>query len=390
MNKIDINDRTNIRLSELWSLTRFDGAELTDYAESIMFQDTRKGIILLAMVSMFLLLASALMYTVLDYDILYIYSCSVLAVLAFHIAISARSVDETRTLYLLGMTLLVVNGVTFVLLAHHSGSFNSILFASVILLFLLMPLVPWGLREAILIVVLVYAVFTFSTLSVQGRFDHDTLWMLQFSMVAASITTLIVIGRSILVRRDDIQARFELVKAHDHMAMLSLKDPLTGAWNRRFMEEKFSGIKSDYQTSGYGMQLALIDIDDFKELNDNKGHFYGDLVLRRLVANFQALFSDKEHLIRMGGDEFLLLMPDTLSAEMIEQGAAALRTDPQLFSSSADTQTIISVGLLSIPVDAEVTMEEAYRAADKILYQAKAAKGSDPQQCNLISSVLES
>ncbi len=83
-------------------------------------------------------------------------------------------------------------------------------------------------------------------------------------------------------------------------------------------------------------------------------------------------------------------MPDTLSAEMVEQGAAALRTDPQLFSSSADTQTIISVGLLSIPVDAEVTMEEAYRAADKILYQAKAAKGSDSQQCNVISSVLES
>jgi len=85
-------------MSELWSLTRFDGAELTDYAESMMFQDTRKGIIILAMVSMFLLLASALMYTVLDYDILYIYSCSVLAVLALHIAISARSVDETRTL----------------------------------------------------------------------------------------------------------------------------------------------------------------------------------------------------------------------------------------------------------------------------------------------------
>ena len=390
MSKPGLNERIFTRLSNLWSLTRFDGAELSDYAESIMFQDTRKGIIILGLVSMFLLIAAALVYAFLDYDTIYIYSCAVLATLAFHVSVSARSVHETRTLYLLGMTLLVVNGVAFVLLAHHAGSFNSALFASVILLFLLMPLVPWGLREAIVIIVLVYAVFTLSTLSVQGRFDQETLLMLQFAMIAAGGTTLTVISRSILVRRDDIQARFELVKAHDHMAMLSLKDPLTGAWNRRFMEEKYAEIKADYQQSGCGLQMALIDIDDFKVLNDNQGHFYGDLVLRRLVANYQALFSGKEHLIRMGGDEFLLLMPDDVSLELIEQGAAALRSDPQLFSASADTQAHISVGLLSIPVNAEVSLQDAYRAADKMLYQAKAAKGAGSQRCRLISTVLDS
>ncbi|MDX2505987.1 MAG: GGDEF domain-containing protein [Gammaproteobacteria bacterium] len=385
-----MNGRILTSLAELWSLTKFNGAELTDYAESMMFQDTRKGIIILGMVSMFLLAASAVVYFLLGYDTLYIYSCSVLAALAFHVSVSARSIHEINVLYLLGMTLLVVNGVAFVLLAHHTGTFNAALFASVILLFLLMPLVPWGLREAMLIVLLVYSVFTFSTLSVAGRFSHETLWMLQFAMIAAGGTTLIVIGRSIVVRRDDIQARFELVKAHDHMAMLSLKDPLTGAWNRRFMEENFSGIKASYQQAGCGMRLAQIDIDDFKVLNDSRGHHYGDLVLRRLVANFLELFSAREHLIRMGGDEFMLLMPDDASVDLIEQGARALRSDAQLFSASADSQVNISVGLLSIPVNTEVSLQDAYRAVDKVLYQAKASKGEASQQCSLVATVLES
>lgn len=97
--------------------------------------------------------------------------------------------------------MLVVNGVAFVLLAQHAGAFNTALFASVILLFLLMPLVPWGLREAAVVVALVYAVFTTSTLSVAGRFDHNTLWMLQFAMITAGVTTLVVISRNTLVRR---------------------------------------------------------------------------------------------------------------------------------------------------------------------------------------------
>ncbi|RDH85506.1 MAG: hypothetical protein DIZ78_11245 [endosymbiont of Escarpia spicata] len=384
------NENIITGLTELWSLTRFDGAELSDFAESMMFHDTRKGIVILGLVSMFLLAASASVYALLGYDTIYIYSCVVLAALAFHVSVSARSVQEIRVLYLLGMTLLVVNGVAFVLLAHHTGSFNAALFASVILLFLLMPLVPWGLREAMLIVLLVYAVFTLSTLSVQGRFDQETLWMLQFSMIAAGGTTLIVIGRSILVRRDDIKARFELVKAHDRMTLLSLKDPLTGAWNRRFLEEKFSEIKSSYQKAGNGMRLALIDIDNFKALNDNQGHDYGDLVLRRLVTDYLALFSGREHLIRMGGDEFLLVMADDAPVDLVDQGARALRTDPQLFSASADTQANVSVGLLSIPAETEVTLQDAYRAADKALYQAKACKDREAQQCSLVAAVLES
>lgn len=361
--------------AELWSLTRFDGAELSEYAESLMFADTRRGLMTLGIVSMLLLAASALAYAVLSFDGIYVYSCSVLAGLSLHITVSARAVQETRVLYLLGTTLLVVNGVAFVLLAHHAGSLNAALFAAVILLFLVMPLVPWGLREAALIVVLVYVLFTVSTLSVEGRFDEQTLWMLQLAMLGAGLTTLTVIARNVLIRRDDIRTRFELEKAHDRMRLLSFKDPLTGAWNRRFLEQKFEEIREDYRRSGRAMQFALIDVDNFKTLNDSQGHDYGDLVLIRLVANFLALFRDNEHMIRLGGDEFLLLMSDEGAEQMIERGATALRTDPQLFAGSAKTQVSVSVGLVSLPADVQTTLEDVYRAADQALYRSKARKG---------------
>lgn len=363
-------------LGELWSVTRFDGVELSEYAESLMFSDARKGIIALGLVSLSLLVASALVYVLLEYDTLYVYSCIVLAALSFHVMVSARTVKETHTLYLLGITLLVVNGVAFVLLAHHSGSFNSALFASVILLFMVMPLVPWGLREAVLIVVLVYLVFTLSTLSVKGRFDTDTLLMLQFAMLGAGLCTLTVIARSILVRRDDIKSRYELEKAHDRMTLLSLKDPLTGAWNRRFLEQKFSSILSGFHSHGEATHFVLIDVDNFKQLNDVHGHDYGDLVLRRLVASFLSQFSDHEHLVRMGGDEFAILMSGNQPEASIRQGAVALQTDTELFAGSADRQVFLSVGLVTIAPGADASLEAIYRLTDQALYKAKKAKTS--------------
>lgn len=366
---------------ELWSLTRFDGAELSEYAESLMFGDTRKGLMTLGLVSMLLLAGSALAYSLLGFERIYIYSCSVLAGLALHITVSARAVEETKVLYLLGTTLLVVIGVAFVLLAHHAGTLNAALFAGVILLFLVMPLVPWGMREATLIVLLVYGLFTVSTVSVAGRFEKETLWMLQLAMLGAGIATLTVIARNIVIRRDDIKTRFQLEKAHERMTLLSLKDALTGAWNRRFLDQEFERIREEYRAQGLTLHFALIDVDNFKDINDTQGHDYGDLVLNRLVANFLALFRDNEHLVRLGGDEFLLLMGGDDAMKMIERGATALRTDNQLFSGSARTQVSVSIGVVSLPPDAETTLDAVYRAADDALYRSKAGKGKEGRNC---------
>ncbi len=376
-------------LSEIWSLTDFNRSELSSYAQSLIFTDTRKGIITLCWVLFFILAGSAILYAYLGYERIYIYSSAILAVLSLHMSFSVRVINETRVLYLLAITMLVINGLAMVLLAHQSGGFNSALFASVVLLFLVMPLVPWGLREGLLIVALVYGVFTSSTLSVEGRFDAETLWILQFVMLGASLTTLVVISRNIMVRRNDIKTRFELEMAHDRMEVLSLKDPLTGAWNRRFLEKNFNDIISQYTRKNLPIYFAIIDINDFKPLNDNFGHDYGDLVLKQLTRHFLKAFSGSEHLIRMGGDEFAILMASNNPKLVLKKAADELRTDPELFSASGETQVNLSIGVIELPQNGTVNLDQVYRKADQVMYQAKQNKHQSQARSNIIISRVE-
>ncbi len=376
-------------LEEIWSLTNFNRNELTDYAKNLIFLDTRRGIIILCWV-MFLMLGSfAILYHVLGYTRIYVYSFAILALLSLHMSISARVIRETRVLYLLGTTLLVINGVAMVLLAHQTGGFNSSLFASVVLLFLVMPLVPWGFREALLIVALVYLVFTTSTLSVEGRFDPQNLWILQFVMVGASLTTLVVISRNIIVRRNDIKTQYELELAHDRMELLSLKDPLTGAWNRRFLEQNFADIIDGYQNKKRPIYFAIIDINDFKPINDTYGHDYGDLVLKKLVKHFVKAFIGNEHLIRMGGDEFAVLMSSDDPKRILQQAADELRVDDDLFSASREKQVNLSIGVIEIPLQKQINLDQIYRFADSVMYQAKQKKKQDPTISNIVITPME-
>ena len=119
-------------ITEIWSLTSFSQNDLSDYASHMLFIDTRKGMMALCSVLFLLLSSSALLYAYLEYEHSYIYSSGVLAALSLHMALSVRAIKETKVLYLLATTLIVIIGVAMVLLAHKSGVFNSALFASVV------------------------------------------------------------------------------------------------------------------------------------------------------------------------------------------------------------------------------------------------------------------
>lgn len=367
-------------LSDIWSITNFNRTDLSKYAEKSMFVDTRKGIIILCWVLFTLLGSSAALYYFLGYDSIFVYSSSILAVLSLHMSISVRAISETRVLYLLATTLIVIIGVAMVLLAHKSGGFNAALFASVVLLFLVMPLVPWGFREALLIVVLVYAVFTASTLSVDGKFDVETLWILQFVMLGASLATLVVISRNILIRKNDIKLRFKLKKAHDRMELLSFRDPLTGAWNRRFLEQKFDSIIAAYSKTKLPIYFVTIDINDFKPLNDNYGHEFGDRVLKQLVRHFQQSFSGHKYMIRMGGDEFAILMACNHPEQNLHDASKALLNDPELKTQNGYTPVHVSMGVMQIDGQQPISLNKVYRGADQILYRAKEKKDDLPEQ----------
>jgi diguanylate cyclase (GGDEF)-like protein len=359
------------RLKALWSLTRFDDAGLSNYAQELVLNDTRKGVMVLGLVSVLLLACGAFFYTLLGYEPIYLYSYSILAMLSAHMYFSARAINDIRALYLLGIAILVINGVVLVLTAHQVGTISLSLFASVILLFLVMPLVPWGLREAVVIVVMIYTVFTLSTLTVEGRFEGQTLWVLQFVLLAAGLSTLTVIGRTAIVRKDDLQARYELEQARSKMEILSLVDPMTQSWNRRFLEQRFKEIIDGYKKTNDQFYFAVIDVDNFKLINDTFGHDFGDLVLKRLASIFRSQFNDDHYFIRMGGDEFAVLYAGKGPEAIIRLCGEKLSTDSELVAEENAKAVLVSSGVVIVDDYENADIDQIYRQADKALYQAK-------------------
>ncbi len=365
-----------LSLKRLWSATDFSSCDLTIYAEQRITTDVRNGVLTLCLVAMLLLGSASVLYVLLGFKTPYIYSSSLLTLLALHLAISSRALSQIKTLYLLGMSLPIIAATTLVLLAHKTGEFNVLLLSSVVLIFMLVPLVPWGLREACLVVVLVYCVFTVSTISVEGRFTVQGLWILQFLMLSSAITAITIVMRNVAIRRRDIESSYKLEAANQNMQILSNKDPLTGAWNRRFLEKNFTRVLSELSINNPQFHFAITDIDNFKKLNDTYGHTYGDLVLDRLVNIFTRLFPEQSYLIRMGGDEFAWLSVVQTPIDSLRLFNNELQADNALLEINSELPVMLSAGIVTVSSKDIVNLKDIYRLADEALYEAKEKKVS--------------
>ncbi len=373
---------------ELWSTTRFQAGELRAYAEAHMVDETRTGVRAMSVVFLMLLLGSVLVHDKIGLGKPYLYTCAALAALSVHVYFSAKAINEIKSLHVLGMTLVIISGTAFVLLAHQTGAFGAALFSSVVLLFMVIPMVPWGLREASLVTLLIYGVFSSSTWSVGHRFETEQLWTLQLFMFAAATVSLTLVARGASVRRQDISTRFELERSHQKMETLSNQDALTGAWNRRYLEAEFDAYAERVHKAGMLMHFALFDVDNFKQLNDLCGHIYGDEVLCWMASAFQELLADTGFAARTGGDEFGVLLsgdePEYLLTQAIEDVRAAAAQEAR----PGAPEVSISVGLVTLLPGVDVSLDKAYQAADKALYEAKEGKSSGPSMIRISRKTL--
>lgn len=179
--------------------------------------------------------------------------------------------------------------------------------------------------------------------------------------VFASLTLTIIINNIVLRVIGDLQRQM-----HEQ----AIRDPLTGAFNRRHMESRLSDAVDRHARTGAPASLLMFDIDHFKRVNDRQGHAAGDLVLKALVDLVGRRTRSIDHLFRIGGEEFLLLLPDTPSAEATI-AAEHLRnavTDAMLGSPD---RISISVGVSTLR--AGESAERWMQRADTSLYDAKQA-----------------
>lgn len=361
-------------LSTVWSSTQFDESSVSSYAEELILTETRKGITVMALLSLVIQVSSIALYQKMGVHGAFLYTYALLALLSIHIIVSVRYVSELSALNLLGMILLIITGVAIMTIAHRTGSLNAGLMSSIVLLFMVMPLVPWGVREASIVVALTYVTFTLSIMSVEGRFDSQSMWTVQFLILAAATTAMLIIGRNTLIRKGEIRTRYDLEGAHRELQLISTRDPLTGAWNRRFIEQNFDEYAKQCYADRDAVQLALMDIDKFKWFNDTFGHHHGDIILQHLANIFIEMLPGNTHLIRLGGDEFGIVYRGEDFKRLVGRCLNHLLTDPILLQVSDGEPVTVAVGFAAGRKDEVADITELYKEADEALYEAKKTK----------------
>ncbi|WP_372987659.1 GGDEF domain-containing protein [Marinobacter sp.] len=162
----------------------------------------------------------------------------------------------------------------------------------------------------------------------------------------------------------------ELVVTHEHAART---DELTGLSNRRDIQHRLASEFSRYQRAGHHFSIVLIDLDLFKSINDEYGHDAGDAVLRQFSALLRDVVRQTDVAARWGGEEFLLLLPDTslLQALTLAERLRAEVAQARFRFKSHCLPVTISAGVCSIAKAASI--DELLKQADLNLYNAKDA-----------------
>lgn len=165
------------------------------------------------------------------------------------------------------------------------------------------------------------------------------------------------------------------LQLRDKLHAQAIRDPLTGLFNRRYLDETLPRELARADRSGQTLGVFAIDVDHFKRFNDTFGHDAGDLVLRELGALLRASFRSSDICARLGGEEFVVVLPDTNREKLTGRAGMlrnAVRSLALVHHELPLGSVTISIGIALFP-DSGRDAEKLLSAADAALYQAKNA-----------------
>ena len=165
----------------------------------------------------------------------------------------------------------------------------------------------------------------------------------------------------------------DLKKRNKELEQLSNRDPLTGVFNRRHLTMSLNTEIIRHTRSGAALSLLMLDIDHFKKINDTYGHHAGDLVLQQVATRLSEELREYDVLTRYGGEEFVIILPDTTLteaegvAQRLLQSIRKLKF-PQILSGTTVT---VSIGVAIHTGTTQEGMTELLDRTDTALYRAK-------------------
>lgn len=200
--------------------------------------------------------------------------------------------------------------------------------------------------------------------------DEDTFWHLTNTSHGFALNLVVKLAGRLRANNATVSANVEQRRLYERAAMF---DSLTGIHNRRWLDDTLSRMVRRHARGGASLSLALIDIDHFKRVNDSFGHEAGDYVLTEVAATMGRNLRPTDLFARFGGEEFVVLLPDT-TLDAAEGAAARLREAVEELSlKMPDGRTLetvtVSIGVAALGKDQ--TSSALLKQADEAMYDAK-------------------
>jgi diguanylate cyclase (GGDEF)-like protein len=199
--------------------------------------------------------------------------------------------------------------------------------------------------------------------------DEETFWWLAESSHEFSVGLLIRLAKRLRSNNDAVQENIALRRQFEQAA---LSDALTGFRNRRWLDQTLPRIVQRHIHASEPLCIAMMDIDHFKQVNDSYGHAAGDAVLLQVGRLVRANLRPADFAARIGGEEFVLILPQTLlpgaisAVERLREAIASASFD---YDGGALPQVTVSLGLVALEQSAGPL--ELLAQADDALYAAK-------------------
>lgn len=210
--------------------------------------------------------------------------------------------------------------------------------------------------------------------AVAGALGIAAVWVLvdRLTEAAPNLTILawngtmrliVLVALAVIIRR--------LRRALEEERSLARADYLTGTLNARAFAERAELELARARRYRQPLTVAYVDVDDFKAINDRYGHCHGDEVLRSVAASLKATLRETDSISRLGGDEFIILLPDTNR----DQAQAALQRVHGLLSASmaaCEPSVTLSIGAVAFH-EPPAGVETLKKASDVAMYEAKSS-----------------
>ncbi|MGH8149276.1 MAG: putative bifunctional diguanylate cyclase/phosphodiesterase [Steroidobacteraceae bacterium] len=164
----------------------------------------------------------------------------------------------------------------------------------------------------------------------------------------------------------------ELLEKQQHLDHLAHHDQLTGLPNRLYLAHRLPGAIEDAKRAGRMLAVLFLDLDRFKDINDSRGHETGDELLKAVAARVRSSVRDADIVVRMGGDEFIVVLQSVERSDLISETAARINEalSAPVVVNGRPLVTTASIGVSLFPRDG-ADMGELLRHSDTAMYQAK-------------------